>query len=62
MLDRFLMVIVAGLSPAGAGAALSAASGLFAPTFRYQEYLRSGRGPAAALAATALSINGPKNG
>lgn len=37
-------------------AALLADAGLFADDFRYQEYLRIGRGPAAALAASAVAV------
>ena len=37
-------------------AALAAGDGPYAPGFRYQEYLRIGRGPASALAAATLSI------
>ena len=37
-------------------AALAADDGPYAPDFRYQEYLRIGRGPAGAVAATALSV------
>ena len=36
--------------------ALLAASGLYAPEFRYQEYARIGRGAGAALAATAIAV------
>ena len=37
-------------------AALLAASGLYAPEFRYQEYARIGRGAGGALAATAIAV------
>jgi short subunit dehydrogenase-like uncharacterized protein len=37
-------------------AALLADSGLYAPDFRYQEYLRIGRGVTGALAATAVAV------
>jgi short subunit dehydrogenase-like uncharacterized protein len=37
-------------------AALLASDGLYADGFRYQEYLRIGRGPAAALAASGLAV------
>ncbi|HET9975976.1 MAG TPA: saccharopine dehydrogenase NADP-binding domain-containing protein [Burkholderiaceae bacterium] len=37
-------------------AALLADAGLFADDFRYQEYLRIGRGPAAALAASGVAV------